>query len=170
MAYTRKNEKIMNMVLGILIGTIITAGIIVFFVYSNKLEDKKIVSPQTQVTKQMKINEEIPKDEPIEPVNKTITDDERIQDYDIIKLPSNLKIGDYVDVRIKNITSIDTIVLTKKEVLELNSGSVWFKINEEERNLMNKAIAEMNTERSILYTTIYINPEKQKQAEVGYLR
>ncbi|HCC07663.1 MAG TPA: hypothetical protein DEP72_05840 [Clostridiales bacterium] len=170
MAYTRRKEKTMNIVLGILIGTIITAGIIVFFVYSNKLADKKVVNAQPPVTKQTKVTGKVPVEEPVVLANKELKDDERIQDYSLIKLPANLKVGDYVDVRIKNMTSIDKIVLAKKEVLELNSGSVWFKINESERNLMNKAIVEVNDVKSVIYTTTYINPEKQPQPEIGYLR
>ncbi|HBY19499.1 MAG: hypothetical protein A2Y24_03610 [Clostridiales bacterium GWE2_32_10] len=167
MAYTRKSEKIINIMLGILVGTIITASVIVAFIYINK-PIKKVQSTgiKVQSTNNKVQNEEKKVQSIVEETG--LGDDERVQDYDMIKLPSNLKIGDYVDVRIKDVGNSDMVVLAKKEVLELNGGMVWFKINGKERRLMNKAMFEVSNDKSILYTTVYINPQKQIKAEVGY--
>ena len=71
-----------------------------------------------------------------------VTDSDRVQEYNMILLPSQLKNGDYVDIRISLASGQDFIVLTKKRVLGTTGTSLWIKVNETEIQLLNSAIIE----------------------------
>ncbi len=85
----------------------------------------------TIVTKDMLIDTE-------DPTSNT----DRIQEYNMILLPSQLKNGEYVDVRITLPNGQDYVVLTRKRVLGTTATSVWLKVNETEIQLINSAIIE----------------------------
>lgn len=71
-----------------------------------------------------------------------VTNSDRIQEYNMILLPSQLKNGDYVDIRIALASGQDFIVLTKKRVLGTTGTSLWIKVNETEIQILNSAIIE----------------------------
>ena len=65
---------------------------------------------------------------------------ERIQEYNMIALPSNLKNGDHIDIRLTMPTGQDYIVLAKKEVEGTTDTGLWLKVNEQEILTMNNAL------------------------------
>lgn len=92
-----------------------------------------------------------------------LSDTQRIQEYNMILLPSHLKNGDYVDVRLSLPNGQDYIVLTKKRVLGTDATTVWFKLDEMEINLLNSAIVESYTiNGSKLYAIEYVEPGLQE--------
>lgn len=98
-----------------------------------------------------------------------ITDDMRIQEYSSIVLPSQLKNGDFIDVRLTMPNGQDSIVLTKKEVIQSDETTVWFKVNEAEILLLNSAMVEAWTITGTkLYAIEYIDPGMQVASDVTY--
>lgn len=98
-----------------------------------------------------------------------LTPDIRKQDYDHIVLNYNLKIGDYVDVRIRYKDGTDFRVATKKKILDLNGSKAVYQISEGEREFINNATVVAAINGGVLYTTIYKDPENQPPAEVNYV-
>lgn len=97
------------------------------------------------------------------------TDSDRIQEFNMISLPSQLKNGDYVDVRMSIPNGQDYIVLAKKKVLGTTSTSVWFKLNELEMQLLSSAIVESYYYTgSKLYAVPYTEPGMQEAAIPTY--
>ena len=98
-----------------------------------------------------------------------IRDDERIVEYNMIVLPTQLKNGDYIDIRYMLPTSEDYIVLSKKYVEQTTATSIWIKVTEEELLSMNSAIVDAYTVKgSKIHATIYTNPGTQEPAEPTY--
>ena len=71
-----------------------------------------------------------------------VTGTDRIQEYNMILLPSHLKNGDYVDIRMTLTNGQDYIVLSKKRVLGCTAKSIWIKVNETEMQILNSAIVD----------------------------
>lgn len=95
---------------------------------------------------------------------------QRIQEFNMILLPSQLKNGDYIDVRVTYPNGQDFIVLSKKKVIGTNATSVWLKLNELEINIMNNAIVESyKATGTKLYAIEYIEPGMQKEATPTYV-
>lgn len=69
-------------------------------------------------------------------------DSERIQEYNMILLPSNLRNGEHVDIRLTLPTGQDYVVLAKKEVLGTTDTGLWLEVTESEILTMNNAIIE----------------------------
>lgn len=98
-----------------------------------------------------------------------IADTERLQEYNMIILPSQLKNGDYVDIRLSLPTGQDYVVLSKKKVLGTDATAVWFYMDEEEMLTINNAIVESYViAGSKLYATQYTNPGMQQPVETTY--
>ena len=100
--------------------------------------------------------------------DKKTEDDTRKQDFKQIKLSENLEKGKYIDVRIKRKDGTDDVVLSKKLVLDIAGETIWINISETDRNYINNATVEANTNEAELYTTIYVNPENQVPALITY--
>lgn len=99
-----------------------------------------------------------------------LSDTQRIQEFNMILLPSQLKNGDYIDVRVTYPNGQDFIVLSKKKVIGTNATSVWLKLDELEINIMNNAIVESyKATGSKLYAIEYIEPGMQKEAVPTYV-
>ena len=60
------------------------------------------------------------------------TADQRIQEYNMITLPSQLKNGQYIDIRYKLPSGADYIVASKKKVLQCTADTIWLKVDEAE--------------------------------------
>ncbi len=87
---------------------------------------------------------------------------ERIQELNMIVLPSQLLNGDYIDIRLSMPNGQDFIVLSKKKVLGTNSTSIWLKLSEEELLVLTNSIVEAYTiTGSKLYAIQYIEPGLQ---------
>jgi len=98
-----------------------------------------------------------------------LRDDLRKQEYNMIVLPIQMEIGDYIDIRLKLPTGANYIVASKKEVIDANETTVWLNMTEDEILLMSNAIVEaykMNGAK--LDATIYTEPGIQEAATVTY--
>lgn len=94
--------------------------------------------------------------------NDVLTADLREQEYNMITLPSNLTTGDFIDIRLQLPNGGDYIVISKKQVANCNSSTVWLKMNEEEILTMSNAIIEYYIMAgSKLYATKYTDPGTQ---------
>jgi len=87
----------------------------------------------------------------------------RLVEFSMISLPSKLVTGDYIDIRLA-ISDIrteiaDYIVLSKIQVEEATSNTIWLKVSESQLQLLNNAIVESYIiEGSKIYATQYVNP------------
>ena len=98
-----------------------------------------------------------------------ISNDERLMEYNMIVLPSQLKNGDYVDIRLRLANGTETIVLAKKRVEQCTAASVWMKMTEMEILTMNSAIVDAYlADGSQLRATVYTNPLMQEAMEENY--
>ncbi len=101
--------------------------------------------------------------------DEEVSNTERIQEYNMILLPSQLKNGDYVDIRLSLPTGQDYVVLGKKKVLGTDATGIWFYMDEEEMLTINNAIVESYViAGSKLYATQYTDPGMQKASEATY--
>lgn len=99
-----------------------------------------------------------------------ITDDLREQEYNMITLPSQLAVGDFIDIRLQLPTGGDYIVISKKKVQNCNADTIWLNMYEEEIELMSNAIIEYYIMKgSKLYATTYTEPGLQNAAVGTYV-
>jgi hypothetical protein len=97
------------------------------------------------------------------------TDSQRIQEYNMLMLPSELKNGQYIDIRFKLPNGADFIVASKKKVLQCTSDTVWLKVDEAEILSIGCAIIEAyQTTGSKLYATVYSEAGMQATASTTY--
>lgn len=97
------------------------------------------------------------------------SNDQRIQEYNMISLPSQLEEGSYIDVRIRFSSGEDYIVVSKKKVEQANSNTIWLKVNETEILTLNNAIVEAwMAKGSKLYAIEYTEPGLQAKASLTY--
>ncbi len=97
------------------------------------------------------------------------TDTQRIQELNMLILPSQLVNGDYIDIRISMPNGQDYIVLSKKKVLGTNSTSVWLKLDERDILVLNNAIVEAYTITGAkLYAIQYTEPGLQAEPVPTY--
>ena len=102
-------------------------------------------------------------------VDGQTTDDQRIQEYNMIILPSELRNGDYVDIRVRFPKGQDYIVVAKKKIEQCTADTIWIKLTEEEILSLGNAIVESYTaEGTKLYATTYTEPGLQNAATPTY--
>ena len=102
--------------------------------------------------------------------SSNITDDLREQEYNMITLPSQLSVGDFVDIRLQMPNGADYIIISKKKVIKCNATNLWLNMNEEEIELMSNAIIEYYIMTgSKLYATIYTDPGIQAASTGTYV-
>lgn len=94
--------------------------------------------------------------------------DLRIQEFQVIQLPSNLKHNQYIDVRIGFPTGEDFVLLSKKKVQELSGTVVWLELNEMDILQSSSAIIDAYLQGARLYALPYIEPGLQDAAVVNY--
>ena len=98
-----------------------------------------------------------------------IANDERLMEYNMIVLPSQLKNGDYIDIRLRLADGTEDIVLAKKKIEQCTTNSIWMKMKEIEILTMNSAIVDAYlVEGSQLRATVYTNPLMQEAAVANY--
>ena len=98
-----------------------------------------------------------------------ISNDERLMEYNMIVLPSQLKNGDYVDIRLRLANGTETVVLPKKKIEQCNATSIWMRMKEIEILTMNSAIVDAYlVDGSQLRATVYTNPLMQEANEANY--
>ena len=105
-----------------------------------------------------------------------VTDSLRIQEYNMLKIASQIQTGDFIDVRLRLADGQDYIVGSKKKVeIPQIDGSdslntIWIKLTEEETIAMSNAIVEAyQMSGSVLYTTKYVEPGMQGEAIPTYV-
>lgn len=123
-----------------------------------KLVVKTDIAKGTIITKDM-----------LEETDDPITADQRLQEYNMIILPTLLKNGDYVDIRLQLPEGEDYIVVAKKKVIHTNENTIWVKMAEDEILSLSNAIVEAYTILgSKLYATKYTEPGRQDAAIPTY--
>lgn len=134
----------------------------------------KIDENNNEVLKQLMMKIEVPAGtivtkNMVEEIDDQTTDSQRIQEYNMILLPSQLVNGDFIDIRISLPSGQDYIVLSKKCVLGTNETSVWLKVTEEELLTLNNAIVEAYTVSGAkLYAIPYTEAGLQAEAIPTY--
>lgn len=99
-----------------------------------------------------------------------LQDSERIQEYNMLQLPIQLEPGEYIDVRFTMSNGQDFIVVSHKEVKDINESTIWLQLSEEEILLMSNVIVEAYTSRaSNLYVAKYVEPGTQEAASITYV-
>lgn len=96
--------------------------------------------------------------------------DVRLQEYNMVVLPSQLQEGESVDIRLRLPTGEDYIVLSKKHIEQTDSETIWIKVSEEEILTMSNAIVEAYImEGSLLYATTYVDAGMQNASTPTYI-
>ena len=92
----------------------------------------------------------------------------RVQEYNMLRISSQIATGDYIDVRLRMPSGADYIVVSKKkvEVPTIDGidslNTIWIKLTEDETIAMSNAIVEAyQCEGAILYTTKFAEPGMQ---------
>lgn len=102
--------------------------------------------------------------------NEKLTDDLRIQEYNMLDLPQQLEAGAYVDIRLRLPNGQDYIVVSKKCVNNVTEDTIWINMYEEETVAMSNAIVEAyKMTGSRLYATTYVEPGNQENAIPTYV-
>ena len=104
------------------------------------------------------------------------TADLRVQEYNMLSLPTQIQSGDYIDIRLRLPNGTDYIVVSKKRV-EIptidgvdSANTIKINVSEHEILLMSNAIVEAYwATGSILYATTYVEPGMQDQSTATYL-
>ncbi len=100
----------------------------------------------------------------IQKSTEKVTNDLREQEYNMIELPQQLEIGDYIDVRLRLANGQDYIVISKKEIKNMTADTIWMNLYEEETLIMSNAIVEVyKMPGSKLYATTYVEPGNQSE-------
>lgn len=101
---------------------------------------------------------------------------QRLYEFDYVKLPFVLSVGDVIDVRILFPNGQDYVVLAKKEVIHYerqaentHEGLLSLMVEEEEVLRMSSALVDaILTETAELYTVRYVDPVNQAAANISY--
>lgn len=100
----------------------------------------------------------------------TVTKDVRTMEYNMLTLPINLTIGDYVDIRITFPDGQDFIVIAKKEIKNIQGNTVTFDMSEADIVMLNSAIVESYIMKaSNIYIVKYVEPGMQEKAANTYV-
>lgn len=100
---------------------------------------------------------------------KEVTNDVRTMEYNMLALPINVNVGDYVDVRITFPNGQDFIVIAKKEIKNIQGETVTFDLTEEEILMLNSAVVESYImTASNIYVAKYVEPGMQEKAAKTY--
>lgn len=99
-----------------------------------------------------------------------VTKDVRTMEYNMLTLPINLTIGDYVDIRITFPGGQDFIVIAKKEIKNIQGNTVTFDMSEADIVMLNSAIVESYIMKaSNIYIAKYVEPGMQEKAANTYV-
>ena len=99
-----------------------------------------------------------------------ISNDLRKIEYNMLTLPININTGDLIDVRITFSNGQDLIVLSKKEIKNIEGNTVTFYLTEDEILLLNSAIVESYImTASNIYVAKYTDPGMQEKATITYM-
>lgn len=74
--------------------------------------------------------------------DEMVSNSTRLMEYNMLTLPSTLRVGDYIDVRFTMPSGQDYIVLSKKQVMNIQNTTVTLYLTEDEILMMSSAIIE----------------------------
>ncbi|MCI9365493.1 MAG: hypothetical protein HFJ54_02510 [Clostridia bacterium] len=98
------------------------------------------------------------------------TADVRMQEYNMIILPSKLEVGQTIDIRLRLPSGEDYIVLSKKYIEDTNANTIWIKVGEDEILTMSNAVVEAYImQGALLYATIYTDAGNQGATTPTYV-
>lgn len=101
--------------------------------------------------------------------DEAIGQDERVQEINMVLLPSQLDEGDYIDIRFLLPTGTDYVVISKARVVKSTEKTIWLNLSEIERLRMSSAIIESYlTEGALLYAIEYSDAPQQDAAKETY--
>lgn len=105
----------------------------------------------------------------IQESERRLTADLRIQEFNMLQLPSDLAEGEYIDIRFTIPSAQDYIVISKKKVIKATETTIWIELNEDEILTMTNAIVESYIMKgSNLYATRYVEPGLQEVVTPTY--
>ena len=108
--------------------------------------------------------------------NDRVTDDVRIQEYNVVQLPTQIADKEFIDIRLRLPNGSDYIVVSHKQI-ELpqidgveTEDTIWLKLSEDEILMMSSAIVESYMVKGYnLYATRYVEAGTQEAATPTYL-
>ena len=74
--------------------------------------------------------------------DEMVSNSTRLMEYNMLTLPSTLRVGDYIDVRFTMPSGQDYIVLSKKQVMNIQNTTITLYLTEDEILMMSSAIIE----------------------------
>lgn len=163
MAIIHRSKKI-KFIIGAILSTVVVICGVTLFVFSLK---RKTKNDKERITNSVEIQEE----NTIEQGEKQIfvTDDERYQHFDFISAFVGINNGDLVDVRISFPNGEDYIVISHKEIINVDEKGIVLRVNEEEILKMSSAQIDVNKyEGTKIYAVKYVS-DSQKPAISYYL-
>lgn len=106
----------------------------------------------------------------ITPSDEKITDDLRMQEYNMLLLPSDLEKNDYIDIRFQYPNGQNYIVVSRKRVISASQNTIFLKMNEIEIETLTNAIVESYIlEGSLLYANKFEDAGIQKASTPTYV-
>lgn len=94
--------------------------------------------------------------------DEIILPDERIYEFSSVNLPTNARVGDYVDIKYKIPSGIEYIVLPQVQLLDISGTNIWLQLTEAELLQLNSAIIDSYiTAGSVLYAVQYADSTTQ---------
>lgn len=88
--------------------------------------------------------------------------DERIYEFNSINLPTNIRVGDYVDIKFKIPSGIEYVVLPQVKLIDISGTNIWLRLSEAELLQLNSAIIDSYvTVGSVLYAVEYADATTQ---------
>lgn len=99
-----------------------------------------------------------------------IDSSERLMEYNMISLPSQLIESTYIDVRILLPSGEDFVVVSKKYIEQATNTTIWMKMSESEIEVLSNAIIESYIiDGAKLYATTYTSPASQTASKCTYV-
>lgn len=94
--------------------------------------------------------------------SEIVAADVRSQEVNTVLMPTDLNIGDYVDIRIMFPNGTDYVVLAQKKIENIVGTTFWMDLAEDERLLLNSATVDSYLNQgSKLYATKYTDATSQ---------
>jgi len=103
---------------------------------------------------------------------EALTDDERLKELSSVLLQSDLEKNEFVDFRIRYSNGLEYIVLSKKEIkqIDLTNNTIWLSVNEEENLLLSSALVDKAIYLGTsFYIDRYIESNIQEKSQINYL-
>ena len=130
--------------------------------FSNYIDDK--TSAKINLNKGTVITQDM-----ISSSSDEVSSDVRLQEYNMIVLPSKLEQGEFIDIRLRLPNGEDYIVISKKQVKQTSEDTIWINVTEDEILTMSNAIVEAYIMKgSELYATTYVEAGIQDKSTPTY--